>query len=701
VEWKKMMIIRPNLPAVVAVIVAGLGVCHAVALAQLPGAPPLPGEALPTRGSRAVERPEVVTTVARGDGPAHLTRRLAQNADPQSSEARRADGDGSIAIAGEMKQWHKVTLSLRGPWANESDQQPNPFVDFCFQVKFTHESGTPRYVVPGYFAADGQAAESGASAGNVWRVHFAPDKTGEWNYETTFLAGADVALAPDAAARRLPGLDGQTGSFVIGASDKSYPDFRARGRLEYVGRHHLRFAGTGRYFLKAGPDAPETLLAYQDFDGTKAHKKNVRLKSWEPHVRDWQEGDPVWKNNQGKGLVGALNYLASKGVNTFSFLPYNAGGDGDNVWPFIARDDKLHYDCSKLDQWAIIFDHATSLGLHLHFKLQENEMDDNRLGHAAKRGQVPESLDSGRLGRERKLYCRELVARFSHELALNWNIGEENTQSTDEVRAMAAYLRTVDPYRHPVVIHTFPDQQEKVYRPLLGNQSQLTGFSLQNHWSAVHRLTLQWIQESAAAGRPWVVANDEQNPASMGVPPDPGYQGFRGFAKDGSKEYSLDDIRKMTLWGNLMAGGAGVEYYFGYQLPENDLLCEDFRSRDRSWDYCRIALDFFREHEIPFWEMVGADHLVGNPQHDNSRFCFAKSGRLYLVYLPHGGTASLDLGGTDGTFQILWFNPRTGGSPAAGSVTNVPAGTTVSLGSPPRDVDQDWLAIVRRQVIAE
>ena len=61
-----------------------------------------------------------------------------------------------------------------------------------------------------------------------------------------------------------------------------------------------------------------------------------------------------------------------------------------------------------------------------------------------------------------------------------------------------------------------------------------------------------------------------------------------------------------------MAGGAGVEYYFGYQLPQNDLVCEDFRSRDKSWDYCRIALEFFREHEIPFWEMKNADALIGN-----------------------------------------------------------------------------------------
>ena len=67
-----------------------------------------------------------------------------------------------------------------------------------------------------------------------------------------------------------------------------------------------------------------------------------------------------------------------------------------------------------------------------------------------------------------------------------------------------------------------------------------------------------------------------------------------------------------------MAGGAGVEYYFGYKLPQNDLVCEDFRSRDKTWDYCRIALDFFCEHEVPFWEMANADSLIGNVNSDNS-----------------------------------------------------------------------------------
>ena len=63
-----------------------------------------------------------------------------------------------------------------------------------------------------------------------------------------------------------------------------------------------------------------------------------------------------------------------------SLMPYNAGGDGDNVWPFVDRDDKFHYDVSKLDQWQIVFDHAQAKGIYLHFKLQEQENDDGTSG---------------------------------------------------------------------------------------------------------------------------------------------------------------------------------------------------------------------------------------------------------------------------------------------------------------------------------
>lgn len=163
---------------------------------------------------------------------------------------------------------------------------------------------------------------------------------------------------------------------------------------------------------------------------------------------------------------------------------------------------------------------------------------------------------------------------------------------------------------------------------------------------------------SARAGRPWVAANDEQGPANYGVPPDPSYDGFSGAAGEGANAYDLHSIRRYTLWGNLMAGGAGVEYYFGYRLAQNDLVAEDFRSRDRSWDYCRIALEIFDREKIPFWKMRNADDLVGNPSRDNSRYSLALPGELYLVYLPLGGDATLDLTGAPGAFDLSCKSAR-------------------------------------------
>lgn len=46
-------------------------------------------------------------------------------------------------ITGELKQWHKVTLTLDGPAAHETNQAPNPFLDYRLTVTFTHESGSP------------------------------------------------------------------------------------------------------------------------------------------------------------------------------------------------------------------------------------------------------------------------------------------------------------------------------------------------------------------------------------------------------------------------------------------------------------------------------------------------------------------------------------------------------------------------------
>ena len=289
---------------------------------------------------------------------------------------RQPDGDGTVAVAGEKKVWHKLSLDIAGPYAHENDNQPNPFTDHRLLVNFIHEDGTS-YQVPGFFAADGDAANSSAVSGTVWRVHFVPDRIGRWDYQIQFQTAKDAALDWTINAESAPACDGQTGSFEIAASDKLAGSFAAEGRLQYVGERYLKHAGSGRYFLKVGADSPETLLAFKDFDGTSGGRDKAPLKSFTAHVADWKTGDPSWGDGRGKGLVGAISYLSSKGGNAFSFLTYNAGGDGDSVWPYVQRDDKLHFDCSKLDQWGVVFDHGTNQNMYLHFKLQETENDDN------------------------------------------------------------------------------------------------------------------------------------------------------------------------------------------------------------------------------------------------------------------------------------------------------------------------------------
>lgn len=565
-------------------------------------------------------------------------------------------------ISGQSKKWHKVTLTFDGPQTNEK-ADPNPFLDYRLDVNFTHQNSGKSYLVPGYFAADGDAANTKAYQGNKWRVHLAPDQIGVWKYSVSFRKGKNVAVNDNKSAGESGGfMDGQSGSFYIAPTDKRGRDFRGKGLLQYVGRHHLRFAETGEYFLKCGADAPENFLAYKDFDGDfkyDGHKDNF-IKDWAPHIRDFKQGDPTWQDGKGKGIIGAINYLASKGMNVFSFLTMNIGGDDQNVFPYISYEDLLRMDVSRLDQWEILFEHADKLGMYLHFKTMETE---NEL-----------LLDNGDLGTQRKLYYRELIARFSHHLALNWNLGEEiNNATTAQKIAWASYLWTNDPYQHHIVIHNMNDP----HYDLLGDASALTGFSLQTSkpdFSQVHSRTRNYIDRSVAAGKPWVVACDEPGDATHGLITD-------------AEDPTRDNARKNALWGNIMAGGAGVEWYFGYKHPHSDLTCQDYRTREKVWDQCRYALEFFRKYEIPFWDMKCEDEMTAN----TDDYVLCKPGLIYLVYLKHGGKVQLNA--ASGNFTYGWFNPRTGdGLNGLLNTGSVDTGQKVEVTAPDKN---DWLLVVQ------
>ena len=579
-----------------------------------------------------------------------------------------------MPIGGELKLWHKLTFDFEGPATSES-ATPNPFTDYRLDVTFTHPASGKTFVVPGYYAADGNAAHSSADTGSRWRAHFAPEEVGLWSYSVSFRTGPLVAVDANPAAGTSAGFcDGQTGTFEIGPTDKSGRDLRGKGRLQYVGKHHLRFAGTGKFLMKAGTDSPENLLAYADFDGgfKTDGQKDQLVKTWTPHLADWQQGDPSWQDGKGKGLIGAVNYLASEGLNAVSFLTMNINGDDRNVFPYTTYTERFRMDVSRLDQWEIVFEHATRQGLYLHFKTQETE---NEL-----------LLDGGNLGNQRKLYYRELIARFSHHLALNWNLGEEiNDASTAQKVAWAGFFHDNDPYKHHIVIHN-GDQ----HFDLMGSASKVTGMSKQMNepdFGDTFFDIKRWLNASKAAGKPWVVACDEPGNASASLRPD---------SNPGTSHL---DARRDALWATIMAGGAGIEFYFGSAYAHSDLTCQDFRSRDSFWDCCRHAVWLFENHPFPFELMVNHNELVSGAGTESASIngtsgnrCLVRTGDTYLVQLRSGGIHTLDLSGGSGDFTVHWFNPRSGGPLIPAPVLT--GGGVVSLGSPPDTPGDDWIVLV-------
>ncbi len=587
-----------------------------------------------------------------------------------------------VKITGELQQWHKVTLEIAGPATSEW-AEANPFLDYKLEVLFTQ--GDVSYSVPGYYAADGNAAESSARDGNVWKVHFRPDAIGQWDYKVLFRKGKNIAVVDGDDPGDPMEADGAEGSIDIVASDKSAPDFRALGRIVNGGKGYFTFQESGDLWIKNGADSPENFLAYEGFDQTsrfslkkvvREGEANVResLHSYETHVADWHEGDPTWQNGKGKGMIGAINYLHSEGVNSVYMLTLNILGDGKDVWPYSDYGERYRFDCSKLDQWELVFDHMERKGMMMHLVLQETENE--------------VLLDAGFTDVQRRVYLRELVARFGHHAAVTWNIGEENGpthwspigQTDQQKKDMMAYLKRVNPYPSNVVLHTHSndEHQDEYLVPMLGFE-YLDGPSMQiADPRRVHERVLKWVEESEKSGKRWVVNLDEIGPAHKGVMPD-------------SHDPDHDTIRHHCLWGTLMAGGGGVEWYFGYRFPHNDLNCEDFRSRANWWKQSTLATQFVKG--FPLEEMKVMDELV----EPKDAYCLAKPGELYVVYLPAGtGKAGIRLDKA-GNYSVKWFNPREGGEMQDGSVTSLSGGGLRNPGAPPATsmpMEVDWVLVL-------
>ena len=594
-----------------------------------------------------------------------------------------AGAAGAGTVSGPLVQWQALSIDYAGPSSGEF-ATPNPFLDYRLQVEFVGPSGQV-YSVPGYFAGDG----AGGAAGDVWRVRFNPDEPGEWTATASFREGAGVAVAvladesPDPSAGAAAAFDGDVDVLTVAPVDAAAPGFASKGRLAYRGTHYLQFPD-GSGFIKAGADSPENWLGYVGFDNTSDFGAGPNtasgLHEFPTHAADWQAGDPDWDSpdtanpNDGRAIIWALNYLASEGINSIYFLPMNIGGDGKDSWPYAdpgidgngsPANDNLRFDISKLEQWEVFFQHAQDKGILLHWVMNEAETPNKQ------------ELDNATLGTERRLFYREMSARFAHHNAMYWNVSEEYNLALNlgaaTVLEFARAIKGQDPYDHPVTVHNAGNP----FNPNSGPWAAFVGemdidlTSLQRARAADGwgQVVEDYRAATTAAGKPIPVMIDE--PASP----------TRDVA-------DFDDFRKRVIWDVLLPGGHG-EWF----INNRDQSLEDFREFAKIWRETAIARRFI-EDNLPFQDMAPDRSLVsGESGTFGGAEVFAKAGEVYAVYYPDASsTGTLDLSGSNATFRLDWFNPRTGAF--EGTPATIVGGGPVMMPPPPSDSGEDWVALL-------
>ncbi|MEL7312673.1 MAG: putative collagen-binding domain-containing protein, partial [Pseudomonadota bacterium] len=250
-------------------------------------------------------------------------------------------------------------------------------------------------------------------------------------------------------------------------------------------------------------------------------------------------------------------------------------------------------------------------------------------------------------------------------------------QSTTQRRAMASFIKRHDPYRHPVLIHTHSTSEEKtsILSPLLGFKD-IDGLSFQvGDPTRVNREVRLWREAAMRAGHPWLITMDEIGPWQRGAVPD----------ADEHDDHKV--LRREVLWGSLLGGAAGVEWYFGAHFPHNDLTAENWRTRGSLWKQSRTAAEFFET--LPLVDMAPCTRT-------KVAYCLAEPGKLYVAYRNAGQALSLDLNGVPGEFDVRWFNPIQGGELVVSGLERTRGDQIVVLDSPP-DRDVDWVAVVTRR----
>ncbi len=345
----------------------------------------------------------------------------------------------------------------------------------------------------------------------------------------------------------------------------------------------------------------------------------------------------------------------------------------------IVPDDEFHI-C--LNPWqADRPDDPTNPGFnYARFNIPYWQKYERMLAHARERDMVisvvfdlaDAQVHPAALSEDEKRYFRYAAARLAAYSNVTWDLGDDIStyRSLEWSHQMGSWLEQWDAYHHLATDHPVDNTQQD-------RTSEWFGFTSFQQWPRpLHGWMLNQRKLQAATGRIIPQTNEEY-----------GYEDHYPKWSPSYPDGASADADRRAAWEMAMAGtyqttgetakrGTGV-------WPDTGGGWVNGRGDDSMvmlQGYAHMV-DFFTSYE--WWKAEPHDELV-----NNGDFCLAEPGKLYVVYLPMGGSVTVNL--EPGQYQATWFNARNGERLAIAAAKG-PAWT-----SPPAPDSGDWALLLKR-----
>jgi hypothetical protein len=316
-----------------------------------------------------------------------------------------------------------------------------------------------------------------------------------------------------------------------------------------------------------------------------------------------------------------------------------------------------------------------------------------------------------------RLWLRYVVSRYAaFDNVFLWTIANEYETHPDGkyrldfpgdvewAKATARFIKANDPHRHLVTVHPVISASRHGESPrapidspwrigeFFGDADAIDVLSQQTgqlgEGTAWDEKLQCWIGDSSTLVAS-LSADRRFNKPVLNT--ENGYEFLRGHPTEKKQVHHTDKVRR-SAWRIAGAGGyfaAGFHGTIGHSDAWNRIDAPNhytFTVKDEGAAAQLGALhNFFAA--LPYWRMQPFASMTGDA------VALADPGKVYVVYLPHGGATTVDLSAAQGPLTARWFNPRTGefGQPTPVAPTNL----RQNLSAPDTN---DWALLIRSTI---